>query len=55
MGRSFIVPLSENGFDFYAAQLPEGLNKHNAAMFDPATMDMDAFADQIKQILETIA
>ena len=54
LGRSFIIPLSEQGFDFYAAQLPEGLNKHNAAMYDPAAPDLDSFADEIQKILETI-
>ena len=34
MGRKFIIPLAEQGFDFYKAALPEKLQQHNAIFFD---------------------
>lgn len=30
MGRTFIIPLAEEGFDFYKASIPEKLQRHNA-------------------------
>lgn len=33
MGRTYIIPLAENGFDFYKAPLPERLRQHNAIFF----------------------
>jgi len=34
MGRKFIIPLAEQGFDFYKAYLPEKLQQHNAIFFE---------------------
>ncbi len=55
MGRKFIIPLSEEGFDFYAACLPEGLNKHNATTYDAHSLDVAQFAQEIKKISDTIS
>lgn len=54
LGRSFIIPLSEEGFDFYSSHVPEELNKHNAAMYNPIIPDMNAFADTIKEMLDSL-
>jgi len=54
LGRNFIIPLSEEGFDFYSSHVPEQLNKHNAAMFDPNLPDLNAFADTIKEMLDSL-
>ena len=54
LGRSFILPLSEEGFDFYASHVPEELNKHNAAMYSPQAPDLNAFADTVKSMLDSL-
>ena len=54
LGRSFILPLSEEGFDFYASHIPEELNKHNAAMYHPSALDFNAFADTVKSMLDSL-
>ena len=33
MGRTFIIPLAEEGFDFYNASIPEKLQHHNAIFY----------------------
>ncbi len=33
MGRTYIIPIAENGLDFYKAAIPERMQKHNAIFF----------------------
>lgn len=33
MGRTYIIPIAENGLDFYKAAIPENMQKHNAILF----------------------
>lgn len=33
MGRTYIIPLAEEGFDFYGAAIPEKMQQHNAIFF----------------------
>ena len=33
MGRTYIIPLAEEGFDFYRAAIPEKMQQHNAIFF----------------------
>ena len=33
MGRTYIIPLSEDGFDFYKAAIPDKLQQHNAIFY----------------------
>jgi hypothetical protein len=33
MGRTYIIPIAENGFDFYKASIPEKLQQHNAIFY----------------------
>lgn len=35
MGRTYIIPLAEKGFDFYKAAIPEKIQQHNAIFFSP--------------------
>ena len=46
MGRTFIIPLAEQGFDFYRAAIPEKLQQHNAIFFN-GDDDMSAVAEKI--------
>ena len=46
MGRTFIIPVSEDGFDFYNAAIPERLQQHNAIIYKPSD-DMATVAEQI--------
>lgn len=34
MGRTFIIPLAEQGFDFYRANIPEKMQQHNAIFYN---------------------
>lgn len=34
-GRTFIIPLNEEGFDFYSADIPKGLKAHNSITYGP--------------------
>lgn len=33
MGRTFLIPLAEQGFDFYGASIPEKIQQHNAIFY----------------------
>jgi hypothetical protein len=33
MGRTYIIPLAEEGFDFYKAAIPDKMQQHNAIFF----------------------
>lgn len=46
MGRTFIIPVSEDGFDFYRAAIPEKMQQHNALFYNPA--------DSVEEITERI-
>ena len=37
MGRIYIIPLAEEGFDFYKAAIPDKLQQHNAIFFSKET------------------
>lgn len=47
MGRSFIIPLAEQGFDFYRAMIPEKIQQHNAIFYYPEE-DFSEIALEIK-------
>ena len=47
MGRTFIIPLAEQGFDFYRAALPEKLQQHNAKFFN----GIDGISAAVKDII----
>lgn len=46
MGRTYIIPVSEEGFDFYRAAIPEKMQQHNALSYT-AGEDMTAVAERI--------
>ena len=54
LGRDFIIPIAEEGFDFYSASVPESLNKHNATMYNRNALDLESFADTIKHMLDEL-
>ena len=46
MGRTYIIPLAQKGFDFYRAAIPEKMQQHNAIFFD-SSESMEEAAEQI--------
>ncbi len=46
MGRTYIIPVAEDGFDFYSAAIPENLQQHNAIFFS-MNEDIEKLADSI--------
>ena len=46
MGRTYIIPLAEEGFDFYKAAIPEKMQQHNAILFSKDE-DFGVLADKI--------
>lgn len=46
LGRTFIIPVSEEGFDFYKASIPDRLQQHNATIYK-SEEDMAGIAEQI--------
>lgn len=46
MGRTYIIPLSENGFDFYKAAIPDKLQQHNAIFYQKEE-DFETVANKI--------
>ena len=46
LGRTYIIPVVEEGFDFYKASIPEKMKQHNAILFRTPG-DMDRVAEQI--------
>ncbi len=46
LGRTFIIPVAEEGFDFYKASIPERMQQHNAIMFS-AGMELREVAEKI--------
>ena len=53
-GRSFIFPVSEQGFDFYNSNIPEQLQRHNAYAYNMEKPDFSEFIDQIQQLLSNL-
>ena len=54
LGRDFIIPLAEEGFDFYSASVPESLNKHNASIYNRNALNLESFADTVKNMLDEL-
>lgn len=50
-GRNFILPICEKGFDFYSGNIPEKLQKHNANLYDPETLDFGNFVTDVYNYL----
>lgn len=50
LGRTFIIPVSEQGFDFYRASIPERMQAHNAIFYGNGTT-MDSVADSITRTI----
>lgn len=46
MGRTYIIPVAEEGFDFYRAAIPERMQRHNAIFFN-RNEDIGGIADKI--------
>lgn len=46
MGRTYIIPLAEEGFDFYKAAIPEKMQQHNA-IFYSKNEPLNVVADKI--------
>lgn len=46
MGRTYIIPLAEEGFDFYKAAIPERLQQHNAIFYNKNEL-LDLVAQKI--------
>lgn len=46
LGRTYIIPVVEEGFDFYKAAIPERMKQHNAIMFG-ASDEMGSVAGKI--------
>ncbi len=46
MGRTYIIPIAENGFDFYKASIPEKLQQHNAIVYSKDE-DLDSVVNKI--------
>ena len=53
IGRDFIIPVAEQQFNFYDAQVSEGLRKHNAITYDSAVPDIKLIADKIQSVLQS--
>ncbi len=50
LGRKYIIPVSEDGFDFYKASIPEKMQQHNAIIFNQND-NMKSVADKILHIM----
>lgn len=53
-GRTFMYPISEDGFDFYNGTLPEEMISHNAAIFDSSSPDFTSFAKTLKIAIDKL-
>lgn len=47
MGRTFIIPVAEQGFDFYNAAIPERMQRHNAVFFERTDISIKQMAEKI--------
>lgn len=50
LGRKYIIPVSEEGFDFYKASIPDRMQQHNAIVFN-SDGSMKPVADKIIHIM----
>ena len=50
-GRNFIMPLCENGFDFYNGCIPEKLQRHNAKYYESDEPDFNEFVNEVYNYL----
>ena len=50
-GRTYIIPIFENGLDFYQASIPDKLRQHNAIQYDNIE-DMRIIADKIINVIK---
>lgn len=50
MGRTYIIPLAQKGFDFYRAAIPEKMQQHNAIFFDSS----ESLEEAAEQIIHTM-
>lgn len=50
LGRKYIIPVSEEGFDFYKASIPDRMQQHNAIVFDTVE-SIRSVADKIIHIM----
>lgn len=53
-GRKFILPISEQGFDFYGSSIPQKLKDCNAFLYDRSHPNLDPFVDEIKDLLTSL-
>lgn len=53
-GRSFIMPVSEQGFDFYGSNVPDAIKACNAFLYNASAPDFTTFADEIEKILNSL-
>ncbi len=53
-GRSFILPVSEQGFDFYGSSIPHALKAFNAYIYEKGNPDFNEFADEVCKILSSL-
>ena len=53
-GRSFIFPVSEQGFDFYGSNIPDAIKACNAFLYDTKAPYFTPFIDEIEKILNTL-
>ena len=51
--RTFIIPVNEEGFDFYSADIPKELKNHNSISFGP-DMDFSNVLDSINEALNKL-
>lgn len=50
LGRTYMIPIAENGFDFYKSAIPEKMQQHNAFFYSHE----DGIEDAVKAIINTI-
>lgn len=53
-GRRFMLPVSEQDFDFYGSSIPQKIKDCNAFLFDPSHPDFESFVDEIAQLLTSL-
>ena len=53
-GRRFMLPVSEQDFDFYGSSIPQKIKDCNAFLYDPSHPDFESFVDEIAQLLTSL-
>ena len=53
-GRSFILRVSEKGFDFYGSSIPQALKSYNAYIYDRENPSFDEFVYEVAKLLANI-